>query len=86
MPEIEFRNSQKSEEMRYRSTLREVANGWFLDHGFLVVPKLIKSVPAQIQVVLPREREYVEVELGKYREDWERVGEAFWGGAGSLLA
>jgi DNA-binding winged helix-turn-helix (wHTH) protein len=79
MPEIEFRNSQKSEELRYRSTLREVANGWFSDHGFLVVPKLIKSVPAQIQVVLPRGREYVGVEVGKYREDWNRVEQVFWG-------
>lgn len=79
MPEIEFRNSQKSEEMRYRSTLREVANGWFLDHGFLVVPKLVRSVPAQIQVVLPSDCEYMGVELGRYREDWGRVEQAFWG-------
>lgn len=78
MPDIEFRNSQKSEKVRYCSTLREVANGWFSDHGFLVVPKLIRSVPAQIQVVLPREREYVDIVLGKYREDWGRVEQEFW--------
>lgn len=78
MPDIEFRNSQKSEELRYRSTMREVANGWFFEHGFLVVPKLTSKLPAQIQVVLPREPEYVRIEVEKYHTDWERVGEAFW--------
>lgn len=78
MPDIEFRNSQKSEEMRYRSTMREVANGWFSEHGFLVVPTLISSVPAQIQVVLPRESEYERVDVGQYMESWMKVEGDFW--------
>lgn len=79
MPDLEFINSQKSEELRYRSTRREVANGWFSDHGFLVVPKLTMTVPPQIQVVLPSVCEYSETKIESYRIGWERVGEAFWG-------
>ncbi|MBP9702523.1 helix-turn-helix domain-containing protein [Candidatus Woesebacteria bacterium] len=78
MPDIEFRNSQKSEEHRYRSTMREVANGWFSEHGFLVVPKLRSDIPAQIQVILPSKCEYCGVGVEKYQRDWEEVGEAFW--------
>jgi len=78
MPDIEFRNSQKSEELRYRSTMREVANGWFLDHGFLVVPELKGEIPQQIQVILPGEYEYCEPELEKYQNDWKKVASVFW--------
>ncbi len=57
MPDIAFRNSQKSEEMRWRSTYREVSNGWFFEHGFLTFPELKSDLPPQTQVILPKELE-----------------------------
>lgn len=78
MPDIEFVNSQKSEELRYRSTKREVANGWFFEHGFLVLPELSEDIPQQIQVILPRELEYHEMLVEKYQSDWANVESAFW--------
>ena len=78
MPDIEFRNSQNSEELRYRSTKREVANGWFLEHGFLVFPELRVDIPAQIQVILPKVCEPNHVMVEKYHKAWDQVSEAFW--------
>lgn len=78
MPDIVFRNSQKSEELRWRNTYREVANGWFAEHGFLTFPELRADLPAQIQVILPRELKYQAIDVSKYGQEWERVGESFW--------
>ncbi len=78
MPDITFVNSQKSEELRYRSTKREVANGWFAEHGFLVLPELRGDIPQQIQVILPRELVYKEVLVEKYQNDWAKVESSFW--------
>src|SRR5664279_2211657 len=78
MPDIQFVNSPKSEEKRWRSTRVEVANGWFREHGFLVVPELISGVAPQIQVVLPKTVNYVPVKIEKCQQEWERVEEDFW--------
>ncbi len=78
MPDITFVNSQKCEELRYRSTKREVANGWFAEHGFLVLPELRGDIPQQIQVILPRELEYKEMSVENYQSDWAMVESTFW--------
>jgi len=78
MPDIKFINSPKCEEKRWRSTKVEVGNGWFANHGFLVVPELIGEVEPQIQVILPKQIDYVPVEVKVFQDEWDRVEEGFW--------
>lgn len=78
MPDITFLNSPKSEEQRWKETRKEVANSWFLNHGFLVVPELIDGVDSQIQVIFPKEIKYQQVDVDKFQREWESVESDFW--------
>ncbi|MFZ2199869.1 MAG: helix-turn-helix domain-containing protein [Microgenomates group bacterium] len=78
MPDITFRNSPITEKVRWKSTRLEVANGWFENHGFLVVPELKEDASKQIQVIYPKEFEYVESRVEEIETEWKRVEESFW--------
>ncbi len=78
MPDITFRNSPITEKVRWKSTKLEVANGWFENHGFLVVPELKEDVSKQIQVIYLKEFEYVESRAEELEAEWKRVEESFW--------
>lgn len=78
MPDITFINSPKSEEKRWKSTWKEVENGWFQKHGFLVVPTLRDDIQKQIQVVYPKQVEYQRVDVVPFERVWEKVEQAFW--------
>lgn len=78
MPDIQFLNSPRSEEKRWKSTWENVENGWYSDHGFLVVPELRNDVSKQIQVVYPRQVEYKQIDVASYVRDWARVEKKFW--------
>jgi hypothetical protein len=78
MPDITFRNSPVTEKVRWKSTRIEVANGWFENHGFLVVPELREDVSKQIQVVYPKDFEYLQLSTKEFETEWRRVEAAFW--------
>lgn len=78
MPDLTFVNSQKSEKLRYKSTRKEVGDGWFVEHGFLISPQLLSEAPPQIQVVFPKTFAYEPVEPTGYATDWARVEAEFW--------
>ncbi len=78
MPDITFKNSPVTEKVRWKSTRIEVANGWFENHGFLVVPELRDDVSKQIQVIYPKEFEYIESRVEEFEVEWGRVEAAFW--------
>ena len=78
MPDITFKNSPVTEKVRWKSTRIEVANGWFENHGFLVVPELREDVSIQIQVVYPKDFEYLQSSTIEFETEWRRVEAAFW--------
>jgi len=78
MPDITFKNSPVTEKTRWKSTRIEVANGWFENHGFLVVPDLREDVSTQIQVVYPKAFEYLQSSTKEFEAEWVRVEAAFW--------
>ena len=78
MPDIEFVNSLKSEQERVELTRKIVGSGFYLKHGFVVVPELVKVVDPNVQVVLPREWGYRELEVAELKKEWGRVEQEFW--------
>lgn len=78
MPDIQFVNSPRSEEVRWKATRTEVANGWFVSHGFVVVPELQSDVGSEVQVIFPRKIDYTKVYLSKFEMAWKKVEKEFW--------
>jgi len=78
MPDIEFINSQKTEEDRIKSTAKIIASGFYEKQGFVVVPALDQRVEPTSQVIYPNEFEYQVVKLDSWEREWERVGAMFW--------
>lgn len=78
MPDIQFLNSPRREEKRWKETRKEIVNEWFVKHGFLIVPKLQSDVPAHIQVIFPSQVDYQLTKVEKVVAEWDLVGDQFW--------
>jgi hypothetical protein len=78
MPDIEFVKSPRTENDRLRHTRGDIACGFFVRHGFVVLPKKSAEINENIQVIYPLTATYTPVDLTKWQLVWEGVGEAFF--------
>jgi len=55
-----------------------IEEGFYLRHGFVVLPEIEQEVDENVQVIYPRELEYQKVELEKWVKEWSKIEKLFW--------
>lgn len=78
MPDIEFRNSPRSEQERLDFTRKIIRQGFYQKHGFVVLPELESRVDPNAMVVFPRELDYQPVDTIVYHREWKKIENNFW--------
>lgn len=78
LPKTVFINSPRTEKERLLMTRKTIASGFYARHGFMVVPRLMTQIDASVQVILPREREFVSSFVKDLESSWRMIENDFW--------